>query len=143
MVYNKPHDPRVAKRRHSSYLSTSLKVSLDFPVLHSIDHQLENQIRTLDLHVQLKIQIREFLAFAGRQSGEQALRHRRQIRSELTDAYQVLVVGVWCIVVFASNEIVFDNQRLAWSEIASVMEGYGLFRRDWRALDTNFVSSSA
>ena len=116
---------------------------MDFSVLHSIDHQFENQIRTLDLHVQLKVQIREFLTFASRQSGEQALRHRRQIRPKLADAYQVLIVGVWCIVVFASNEIVFDNQRLAWSEIASVMEGYGLFRRDWRALDTNFVSSSA
>ena len=93
--------------------------------------------------MQLKVQIRELLTFASRQSGEQALRHRRQIRPKLADAYQVLIVGVWCIVVFASNEIVFDNQRLAWSEIASVMEGYGLFRRDWRALDTNFVSSSA
>ena len=93
--------------------------------------------------MQLKVQIREFLTFASRQSGEQALRHRRQIRPKLADAYQVLIVGVWCIVVFASNEIVFDNQRLAGSEIASVVEGYGLFRRDWRALDTNFVSSSA
>jgi hypothetical protein len=90
--------------------------------------------------VQLKVQIRELLAFAGRQSGEQALWHRRQIRPELADVHQIFVVGIWCMVVFASNEIVFDDQRLAWSEVAGVVERYGLFGRDGRALDSVLVS---
>lgn len=92
--------------------------------------------------MQLKVQVRELLTFASRQSGEQALWHRRQIRPELADVHQFLVVGVWCTVVFASNEIVFDDQRLAWSEVAGVVERYGLFGGDGRALDGVLVSSS-
>jgi hypothetical protein len=60
-----------------SIISLLLEIGLDFAVFHSINHQLKDQIRTLDLHVQFKVQVREFLAFAGRQSGEQALWYRR------------------------------------------------------------------
>jgi hypothetical protein len=54
-----------------------LKLGLYPAILNAIDHQLEDQIRTLNLHVQLKVKVREFLAFAGRQSGEQTLWHSR------------------------------------------------------------------
>jgi hypothetical protein len=77
MVYQS-HDPSFAKQRLASHriASTSLEVGFYCPVLDSVNNQLEDQIRTLDLHVQLKVQVRELLTFARRQSGEQALRHR-------------------------------------------------------------------
>jgi len=90
--------------------SLLLEIRLNLAILHSINHQLKDQICALDLHVQLKVQVRELLTFASRQSSEQALWDRGQIRSELADIDQILVVSVRCNVVLARDEIVFDDQ---------------------------------
>lgn len=84
--------------------------------------------------MQLKIKVGKLLTLASRQSGEQALWNSRQICSELADIYQVLAVGIWCVVVFASDQIVFNDQRLTWAEVAGVVERYGFFGGDLGAL---------
>lgn len=52
-----------------------LELSLYATIFHTIYNQLKDQICALDLHMQLEIQVREFLTLAGRQGGEQALGH--------------------------------------------------------------------
>lgn len=99
-----------------------LELCLHTPILHTVYHQLKDQICTLDLHVQLEVQVREFLAFAGRQSGEQALGHRRKIRLQLADAHKAFIVGIGCVVILACDEVVFHDERLAGSEVAGVVE---------------------
>ena len=80
-----------------------LKLSLYAAIFHTIYNQFKDQICALDLHMQLEIQVREFLTLASRQGGEQALGHGGQICLELADAHEVLVVGIWRSVVLASN----------------------------------------
>lgn len=98
------------------------KFSLYAAVFHTIYNQLEDQVCALNLHVQLEIQVREFLALASRQGGEQALRHRGQICLELADADEILVVCIWRIIVLACDEVVFHHERLARAEVAGVVE---------------------
>ena len=48
--------------------------------------------------------------------------HCGQICLELADAHEALVVGVWRGVVLAGDEVVFHHERLAWAEVAGVVE---------------------
>jgi hypothetical protein len=84
--------------------------------------------------VQLKVQIRELLAFASRQSGEQALWHCGKICLELADAHEVLVMCIWRIIVLAGDEVVFHHERLTRAEVASIVERDWFVGRDWSTL---------
>ena len=130
--------PRVSLRSILPPLYICPKALLEFclhaAILHTIDYQLEDQVCALDLHVQFEVQIGELLAFTCCQSSEQRLWYCGQICFELTDAYKVFVVSVWCVVVFACYEIVFHYKRLTWTEIAGVVERYGFVRGNWCAL---------
>ena len=81
--------------------NTLLEVRLNTTVLYTIHAQLEHQIGTLDLHVQLEVQIVEFDAFGGRQASEKALGYCVQIGSELANVDQVFAESVGRSVSFA------------------------------------------
>lgn len=56
-----------------------MKLSLHRPVVDAVHSQLKDEIRTLDLHVQLKVQVVELDALRRGEPGEQALGHGVQI----------------------------------------------------------------
>jgi len=94
----------------SSQCSRSLKVRLHSAVLHPVHMQLEHQVRTLDLHMQLEVQVVELNALGGCEAGEQALRHGVQVGGELADVDEVLVESIWRTVFFAGDQVVFYDQ---------------------------------
>jgi hypothetical protein len=53
---------------------------------------------------------------------------------------EFLRVGIGCLFFEAREEIIFNHERLAWSEIASVVEGDGLCFNDLVALDVVSIS---
>jgi len=103
-----------------------MKVSLDAPIIDAIHPQLEHQVRGLDLHVELEIQIVELDPLGRRQAGEQALGHGVEVGGQGADFDEVLAERVRGVVELASDEVVFNNERLARPEVAGVVEGDGL-----------------
>lgn len=95
------------------YLQTqvpSLKVSLNAPIFHAVNPQLKDQIRRLDLHVQFEIQVVKFDAFRRRQSCEQMLGDRVDVRRQRADFDQLLIESIRSFVALACNQLIFNNQ---------------------------------
>lgn len=80
-----------------------MKIGLDTPILDPVDPQLKHQIRALDLHMQLEIQVVELDAFCRRQPREERLGHRMQISRQRADVDEILSESVGSLVVFAAD----------------------------------------
>lgn len=62
-----------------------MKLCLHATILYTIHSELEDEIGTLDLHVQLKIEIIELDTFRGRQASEKRFWHGVQVCLECAD----------------------------------------------------------
>lgn len=102
----------------------SVEFGLDTPIPHPIHPKLKHQPRTLNPHIQRKIQIVKLHALRRRQSRKQAHRHSIQIGRKRAHIDQSLAERVGCSFGVACDEVVFDNERLTGSEVARVVEGY-------------------
>jgi hypothetical protein len=98
----------------------------DSPIPYPIHLQLKHQSRTLNPHIQGKVQIIEFDALGRCQPSKQALRNRVQVCSKRAHVNEALAEGVGRGVSVARNEVVFDDERLAGPKVACIVEGYGL-----------------
>lgn len=96
------------------------------PILDPINPQLKNQPRTLNLHMQLEIQIIKLHPLGSRQPREQTLRHGIDIRRQRADFDELGAEGLGRRVGLAGDELVFDDEGLGGPEIARVVEGDGL-----------------
>ena len=102
-----------------------MKLRTNTPIPHPINLQLEHQPRTLTSHIQRKIQVIKLHPLRRRQSREQALRHRVQVRGQCADIDKTLLKGVGRRVRVAGYEVVFYDEGLAGPEVARVVERYG------------------
>lgn len=108
-----------------SHNALLMKVRLHTPILDAIDPQLKVQIRTLNLHVQLKVQILKLDALGRRQAREQVLRNGAEVSGQGADGDEAVDKGTRRVVVVASDQLVFHNERLSGAEVASVVKGNG------------------
>lgn len=108
------------------YPPSSMKLGLHPPIPHSIHPQLKHQPRTLNPHIERKIQIIKLDPFRRRQPREQALGHGVQIRSRCAHVDETLAERVGRCVGVAGDEVVFYDEGLRGAEVARVVEGYGV-----------------
>lgn len=73
----------------------------------TINSKLKHQIRALNLHMKLEVEIVELNAFGGCQPCEEALRYSIEVRCQRADVDEVFGHGVWSTVVFAADKVVF------------------------------------
>lgn len=112
-----------------------MEIGLYTPILDAIDSQFEYELCTLDLHVQLEVQVIELDPFGRRQTCEQSLRHGIQVGRERAHIDQVFVQSIRSFVAIATDQVVFDYKGLAGSEVAGVVKGDGCVGGDWGALE--------
>lgn len=103
-----------------------MELRTNSPIPHPINLKLKHQPRTLNLHIQRKVQVVKLHALGRRQAREQTLRYGVQICSECADVDQSFYVRIWGGVRVAGYEVVFDDQGLTGPEVARVVEGYGV-----------------
>jgi hypothetical protein len=96
------------------------------PIPYAINLQLKDQARTLNLHIQRKIQVVKLHTLCCGKFSEQALRYGIEIGSKCAHVDKALAIGVWCSIRVACYQVVFNYEGLARSEVACVVEGYGL-----------------
>lgn len=111
-----------------------MEIRLNAPILNPIHPQLKHQIRTLNLHMQLKVQVIKLDAFGRREPGEERFRHGVEVGSQGADVGETLAVSIRRLVEVRADEVVFDDEGLPRSEVPRVVETYGRFRGDWGAL---------
>ncbi len=99
-----------------------MKLGRNKPIPHPINLQFKHQRSRIDSHIEREIQILKLQPLRRGKSREQRLRHRIEIRGECTDGDQTLLKTRWGNVGVAGDQIVFDDQRLTWSEIPRVVE---------------------
>lgn len=124
------------RRRLASLLPSNIKrtdqlVKLGIypPIPHPVNLELEPQPRTVDDHLEGKIQIIELNTACGCQSGEQMPGHRAEVRGQRADVHQIPSKSLGRLISLAGDEVVGDDQRLPRAEVAGVVEGDGLHGR--------------
>ena len=103
-----------------------MKFCTDTPILDPIHPKLKHQARTLNPHIERKIQIIKLDALRRRQPREERLGHGVEVRSERAHVDEAFSEGVRRNIHIAGNQIVFDDKRLTGPEIACVVERDGL-----------------
>jgi hypothetical protein len=93
--------------------------------------------------MQLKVQIIEFNPLRRRQARKQTLRHTVQIRRQRADVDQLFGKSIGGEIEIASDEFVFDDERLIGPEVARVVEADGGFGGDGGALHKPLSSASS
>lgn len=86
-----------------------MEIRLHTAIPNSVNPQLKHQISTLNLHMQLEIQVVELDAFRGREPCEQALRDGVEIGGKCANVDQSLVVRIGRCIAIAADEIVFND----------------------------------
>lgn len=99
-----------------------MKLSLHNPISHTINLEFKNQSRAFNPHIEREIQVIKLDALRRRQAREQGFGNRVQVRGKCAHVDEALAERVRSRVGIASNEVVFDDERLAWPEIARVVE---------------------
>lgn len=120
---------------------SSVKLRLNTAILHPINTKFKHKPSAQNPHRNLKVQVIELNPLSRRQTSKQTLGYSIEIRSKRTDAHEIFRVRIWRLVTFASDQFVFDGQRLARAEVASVVEGYRLVGGDACALSISLVES--
>lgn len=77
-----------------SFLTTSMELRLHTPIPHPAHPQLKHQVGALDAHLQFKVEVLKYQAFASRQCRKQLFRHGRQIRLQRTNRRQCFCARV-------------------------------------------------
>jgi hypothetical protein len=88
----------------------------------TVNLQLKDQTCTLYSHVQREVQVIKFNALGCSQACKKALRHGVQVRRERAYVDKSFAKRVRCNIHVAGNEVIFDDQRLTWPEVACVVE---------------------
>jgi hypothetical protein len=112
-----------------------MKLRTNNPIPNPIDLELKHQPRTVNPHIEGKIQIVKLHALGRRQPCKQGFRHAVQVGGEGAHVDEALAVRVGRDVGVAGDEVVFDDEGLAGPEVARVVEGYGLRFGDLCALE--------
>lgn len=99
-----------------------IKVRLHTPILHAIDSELKDKICTLNLHMQLEVQIVEFETFRCGEPGEEALGHGVDVCRQCADLEQLFAKGIRSSIALACDKLVLDHQRLTRPKVASIVE---------------------
>lgn len=99
-----------------------MKLRTNPPILHAIHPKLKHQPRTLNPHIQRKIQIIKLHTLTRRQPRKQALRHRIQVRRKRAHRNQPLPIAIRRDLGIACDEVVFHDERLPRAEVARVVE---------------------
>lgn len=102
-----------------------MKFRADGPIPNPINLELKDQPRTLNPHIQRKIQVIKLHALRRREPGKEAFRHGVQIRRQRAHIDEVLLVRLRGYVGVARDEVILDDEGLAGAEVACVVEGYG------------------
>lgn len=102
-----------------------MKLGLYPPISHAIHLQLKAQTGAVHNHLQGKVQVVKLDAAGGGEAGEEAPRHGVEVRGEGADVDEIARVGLGWLVGVAGDEVVCDDEVLAWSEVAGVVEGDG------------------
>lgn len=110
-----------------SYKQRSMELCLNAAILNTIYSQLKDQIGTLDLHMQLKVEVVKLDTFRSGESCEEGLVDSTKVGLERTDIDQRLVHRVRSFFCFARHEIVLDDKRLTRSEVSGIVKGHWLF----------------
>jgi len=72
-------------RRVKNRSCSSMKFGLHRTVRDASNHQFKHQVRTLNLHVKLKVKVLELDALGGHKPLEQAFRHIAEVCPECAD----------------------------------------------------------
>lgn len=99
-----------------------MKLRLHPPIPHPINLQLKTQPRTINNHLERKIQVIKLHAPRGRQTREQTPRHGVEVRRQRAHVYQVACVRHRRLVRVAGDEVVCYDEGLSRSEVARVVE---------------------
>lgn len=110
-------------------------------IFNPIDLEFKHQSCTLTPHVERKVEIIKLDTLRGRQAREQALRNSVQIGGQCAHIYEVFCKRIGRNVCGAGNQVVFYDERLAWAEIARVVERYRTGLGDLSALRFIMVSA--
>lgn len=103
-----------------------MKLRLHPPIPDPINLELKTQPRTINRHLERKVQVIKLDAPRRRQPREQAPRHGVQVRGEGAHVREVTRVSGGRLVSLAGYEVVGHDEGLARAEVAGVVEGDGL-----------------
>ena len=99
-----------------------MKLRLNSSISHSINLQLKAQSRTLNSHLQRKVQIIKLNAPRGRQPRKQTPGDSVKICRESAHVFEISRVCCGCLIGVACYQVVCDNEGLARAEVTCVVE---------------------
>jgi hypothetical protein len=99
-----------------------MKLRLHTPISNLINLEFKHKPRTRNPHIERKVQIIKLDPLRCRQPREQPLRHRVQIRRQRAHVDESLAEGIRCGFDVTCDQVVLDNEGLAGSEVARVVE---------------------
>lgn len=105
-----------------------MELSIHSPVPHTIYFQFEPEPCAVNNHLECEVEVVKLDPSRCCQPCEQATGHGIQVGRQRTYVYEVSSVSLGWLICFASNEVVRNDQRLARSEIARVVESNGTER---------------
>ena len=103
----------------------SMKLGSHVSIPNSIDLELEDETGRVDGHVEGEVEVVELDAARRSEAGKERLGHGAEVGRQGADGDEALAEGVGRDVGVAGDEVVFDDERLARTEVARVVEGYG------------------